>query len=110
LVSCPQCAGRDGVVGYNARLNVRCADDVRDKYPGTIIMSIPINTIRHGMTDSASWCRVRGPPWRAFSDTMPWVPEHACSIRGRWSIPAWKSTSWPGSWHWPTSLGRGRID
>jgi hypothetical protein len=49
--SCGECAGRDGVVGYNARLNARCADYVREKYPGTIIMTIPINWLPGAMPE-----------------------------------------------------------
>ena len=49
--SCPACTGLDGVVGYNARLNVRCADYVRAKYPGTITMTIPINWLPAAMTE-----------------------------------------------------------
>ena len=46
---CPLCSGADGVVGYNARLNARCADYVRAKYPGTITMTIPINWLPGAM-------------------------------------------------------------
>ena len=48
--SCPSCAGGQGVVGYNAQLNARCADYVRAKYPGTITMTIPINWLPGAMT------------------------------------------------------------
>jgi hypothetical protein len=47
---CPACSGADGAVGYNSRLNARCADYVRSKYPGTITMTIPINWLPGGMT------------------------------------------------------------
>jgi hypothetical protein len=40
---CPECGGKHGVVGYNARLNIRAADLIRRKWPGKTITSIPIN-------------------------------------------------------------------
>lgn len=40
---CPECAGKFGRVGYNARLNIRAAEYIRSKWPGKIINCIPIN-------------------------------------------------------------------
>ncbi len=50
--SCPQCAGKDGVVGYNCRVNMRAADYIKAKYPGTITYSIPINWLSGAMPES----------------------------------------------------------
>ncbi len=47
--ACAECAGGLGVVGYNAKLNARCADYVKSKYPGTITMTIPINWLPGAM-------------------------------------------------------------
>ena len=32
--ACPSCAGKDGVVGYNVRINQKTADYIRSKWPG----------------------------------------------------------------------------
>lgn len=40
---CPECGGKYGAVGYNVRLNIRAADDIRRKWPGKLITCIPIN-------------------------------------------------------------------
>jgi hypothetical protein len=40
---CPNCGGKYGTVGYNARLNIRAADYIRRKWPGKIVTCIPIN-------------------------------------------------------------------
>ncbi len=48
---CPECAGKYGVVGYNARLNMRCADYIKKKWPGTIVTSIPINWTNKHFTE-----------------------------------------------------------
>src|SRR5205823_1891590 len=32
-----------GVVGYNARLNIRCADYIKKKWPHMTVITIPIN-------------------------------------------------------------------
>lgn len=40
---CPECGGKYGVVGYNARLNIRCADYIKSKWPHMMVMTIPIN-------------------------------------------------------------------
>lgn len=40
---CPECGGKYGVVGYNARLNIRCADYIRSKWSHVMIMTIPLN-------------------------------------------------------------------
>jgi len=41
--SCSECAGKYGPVGYNSRLNIRCADYIKKKWPDKIVTSIPIN-------------------------------------------------------------------
>lgn len=40
---CPQCAGKDGVVGYNARINQKTADYIKQKWPEKIVYVITIN-------------------------------------------------------------------
>jgi len=40
---CPECGGKYGTVGYNCRINIRCADYIKSKWPGKIVTSIPIN-------------------------------------------------------------------
>ncbi len=42
---CPECAGKDGAVGYNCRLNIRAADYIRSKWPHVLIYTIPINWV-----------------------------------------------------------------
>jgi len=42
---CPECGAKDGVVGYNCRLNMRAADYIKQKWPGKIVTCIPINWI-----------------------------------------------------------------
>jgi len=42
---CPECAGKDGVVGYNVRLNIRAADYIKKKWPRQFINVIPINWV-----------------------------------------------------------------
>jgi hypothetical protein len=41
--ACPQCAGKDGVVGYNARINRKTADYIKSKWPDKIVYVITIN-------------------------------------------------------------------
>lgn len=41
--ACPECAGKDGVVGYNVRLNIRCADYIKSKWPDKVVTSTDIN-------------------------------------------------------------------
>lgn len=41
--SCPECAGKYGVVGYNVRLNIHAGNYIRSKYPDKVITAIPIN-------------------------------------------------------------------
>jgi len=45
---CPQCAGRDGVVGYNVRINTKTADYIRQRWPDKTIYVITINWIPAG--------------------------------------------------------------
>lgn len=40
---CPECAGKDGIPAYACRINRRCAEYIRNKWPGKIITVIPIN-------------------------------------------------------------------
>jgi len=40
---CPQCAGKDGVVGYNVRINRKTADYIKQKWPDKIVYVITIN-------------------------------------------------------------------
>jgi hypothetical protein len=40
---CPQCAGKDGVVGYNVRINQKTADYIKQKWPDKIVYVITIN-------------------------------------------------------------------
>jgi hypothetical protein len=43
---CPQCAGKDGVVGYNARINRKTADYIRNKWPEKLVYVITINWLQ----------------------------------------------------------------
>jgi hypothetical protein len=45
---CPQCAGKDGVVGYNVRINTKTADYVKRKWPDKTVYVITINWIPAG--------------------------------------------------------------
>jgi hypothetical protein len=40
---CPQCAGKDGVVGYNARINQKTADYIKKRWPDKLAYVITIN-------------------------------------------------------------------
>jgi len=42
---CQACAGKDGVVGYNARINRKTADYIRSKWPDKIVYVITINWV-----------------------------------------------------------------
>jgi len=48
---CPQCAGKYGTVGYNARLNIRASQYIKGKHPGTVTYAIPINWAPWGLTN-----------------------------------------------------------
>ncbi len=45
---CPECAGKDGVVGYNARINRKTADYIKSKWPDKIVYVITINWVAPG--------------------------------------------------------------
>lgn len=40
---CPECAGKDGQVGYNVRINSRAAQYIKSRWPHLIVTSIPSN-------------------------------------------------------------------
>ncbi|MBI4585341.1 MAG: hypothetical protein HY717_15105 [Planctomycetes bacterium] len=40
---CPKCAGQDGVVGYNVRINKKTADYIKGKWPDKTVYVITIN-------------------------------------------------------------------
>jgi hypothetical protein len=40
---CPECAGKDGVVGYNVRINQKTADYIKTKWPDKTVYVITIN-------------------------------------------------------------------
>lgn len=42
---CPECAGKDGLVGYNVRMNIRAADYIKRKWPKQFVNVIPINWV-----------------------------------------------------------------
>ncbi|MFA6107979.1 MAG: hypothetical protein WDA75_04330 [Candidatus Latescibacterota bacterium] len=41
--ACPECAGRDGSVAYNARLNQRAAEYIKSRHPECLVYVCPIN-------------------------------------------------------------------
>ncbi|PWU18175.1 MAG: hypothetical protein C5B50_09720 [Verrucomicrobia bacterium] len=43
---CPNCAGKDGVVAYNARINRKTADYIRQKWPEKIVYVITISWLQ----------------------------------------------------------------
>lgn len=45
---CPSCAGKDGSVAYNARINRKTADYIKQKWPGKVVYVITINWIPAG--------------------------------------------------------------
>lgn len=45
---CPSCAGKDGVVGYNVRINTKTADYIKSKWPDKIVYVITINWVAAG--------------------------------------------------------------
>ena len=42
---CPECAGKDGVVGYNVRINQKTADYIKTKWPEKFVYVITISWI-----------------------------------------------------------------
>lgn len=50
---CPRCAGKDGVVGYNVRINTKTADYIKSKWPDKTVYVITINWIPAGKHFSA---------------------------------------------------------
>ena len=40
---CPKCAGKDGSIGYNIRLNTQAAQYIKSKWPDKLVTVIPIN-------------------------------------------------------------------
>jgi hypothetical protein len=42
---CPECAGKYGVVGYNARLNMRAGDTIKASHPDVLVYTCPINWV-----------------------------------------------------------------
>jgi hypothetical protein len=45
---CPECAGKDGVVGYNARINQKTADYIKQNWPDKTVYVITINWVPAG--------------------------------------------------------------
>jgi hypothetical protein len=45
---CPECAGKDGSVAYNARINIKTADYIKQKWPDKLVYVITINWIPAG--------------------------------------------------------------
>jgi hypothetical protein len=45
---CPECAGKDGVVAYNVRINTKTADYIKQHWPDKIVYVITINWIPAG--------------------------------------------------------------
>jgi len=46
---CPECTGKLGVIGYNARLNMRAADIIKRRHPGVLVYVCPINWVPWGL-------------------------------------------------------------
>lgn len=49
---CPECAGKYGVVGYNARLNMRAADYIKSRHPHALVYVCPINWLPWGLDET----------------------------------------------------------
>jgi hypothetical protein len=64
--ACPECAGRDGSVAYNARLNRRAADYIKSRHPECLVYVCPIN-----------WA-----PWALGEDgrQRPFTPSEVASV------------------------------
>jgi hypothetical protein len=45
---CPRCAGKDGVVAYNVRINAKTADYIKQKWPDKTVYVITINWVPAG--------------------------------------------------------------
>jgi hypothetical protein len=45
---CPRCAGKDGVVAYNVRINRKTADYIKQKWPDKVVYVITINWVPAG--------------------------------------------------------------
>jgi len=46
---CPECSGKDGPVGYNARLNMRAGDYIKSSHPDALVYVCPINWVPWGL-------------------------------------------------------------
>ncbi|MGQ9731123.1 MAG: hypothetical protein ACUVX8_07590 [Candidatus Zipacnadales bacterium] len=48
---CPDCAGGQGVIGYNAGLNARAADYIKTRHPQVLVYVCPINWVPWGLNE-----------------------------------------------------------
>ena len=46
---CPECAGKYGAVGYNAKVNARAADYIKSRHPTVLAYVCPINWVPWGL-------------------------------------------------------------
>ena len=66
--ACPKCAGKYGGVGYNARLNTRAADYIKQHHPETVVYVCPISWVPFAL--NADGVQVKVSP-----DDLPYIIE-----------------------------------
>lgn len=57
---CPECGGKYGRVGYNARLNMRAADYIKARYPHALVYVCPINWLPWGLNERGEQHKLAG--------------------------------------------------
>ncbi|MBM3500753.1 MAG: hypothetical protein FJX74_19005 [Armatimonadetes bacterium] len=57
---CPKCAGQYGRAGYNARLNARAGDYIRQRHPGALTYTCPINWANWGLNEQGEQPKFTG--------------------------------------------------
>jgi hypothetical protein len=65
---CPECAGKYGVVGYNARLNTRAADYIKQRHPEVLVYVCPINWMPWGLNEKGEQHKFAGDDLAAVLD------------------------------------------
>ena len=65
---CPECAGKYGRVGYNARLNGRAGDYIKQRHPDVLVYTCPINWMPWGLNDKGEQHKLAGDDLAAVLD------------------------------------------
>ena len=57
---CPECGGKYGRVGYNARLNTRAGDYIKQRHPDVLVYTCPINWMPWGLSEQGEQHKFAG--------------------------------------------------